>query len=92
MPNVEIYTKMFCGYCRRARNLLKAHGAEFTEIDVSWDPKAEARMIERAGGSYTVPQVFIGGRHIGGSDELALLDDAGQLDALLNEAAPAGDE
>lgn len=89
MPDVEIYTKEFCGYCRRAKALLRDRDIDYTEIDVSEDPATEALMIERAGGAYTVPQIFINGRHVGGSDELADLDAAGKLDALLGAAGPA---
>ena len=92
MPDVEIYTKGFCGFCRRAKALLDGRGVAYEEIDVSWDPEAEAAMIRRAGGAYTVPQVFIHGRHIGGSDELAALEAAGKLDAILGDASSTGDE
>ena len=92
MPDVEIFTRRFCGYCRRAKALLQARDIDFTEVDVSGDPAAEALMIERAGGAYTVPQIFINGRHAGGSDELAELDAAGRLDALLGAAEPAGEK
>jgi len=92
MPRVEIYTTEFCGPCRRAKRLLQDRGIEFTEIDVGRDPAARAAMIERAGGRYTVPQIFINGRPIGGSDDLAALDAAGRLDALLAEPAPAGEQ
>ena len=83
MPDIEIYTTPFCGYCAAAKRLLGAKGAAFTEIDVSRDPAARSAMIQRANGGRTVPQIFIGGRHVGGSDDLHALDRAGRLDPLL---------
>jgi glutaredoxin 3 len=83
MANVEIYTKAFCPYCSRAKALLAAKGVDPTEFDISMGGPKRAEMIQRAGGRSTVPQVFIGGQHIGGSDDLAALDRAGKLDALL---------
>ncbi len=82
MPPVTIYTTPSCPYCRRAKNLLTRKGFVFEEIDAS-DPSSRERMIERAGGSYTVPQIFIGARHIGGCDDLYALDAKGELDPLL---------
>jgi glutaredoxin 3 len=87
MAKVEIYTTMFCGYCQRAKALLKSKGVEFTEIPVDMDAGLRQAMTERAGGRYTVPQIFIDGQPIGGSDELAALDRAGKLDAMLGIAA-----
>jgi len=83
MAKVEIYTKMFCSYCTRAKSLLSAKGAAFEEYDISLGGPKRAEMLERANGGYTVPQIFINDRHVGGSDELAALDRAGKLDALL---------
>ncbi|MFO1152505.1 MAG: glutaredoxin 3 [Rhodospirillales bacterium] len=83
MPAVDIYTTPFCGYCRRAKELLTKKGVAFNEIDVSDVVGARAAMQERAGGAKTVPQIFIDGRHIGGSDDLAALDRKGELDRLL---------
>ena len=83
MADVEIYTDMMCGYCYRAKSLLKSKGADFTEIETSLDPSARARMIERTGGSTSVPQVFIGEHHVGGCDELFALERNGKLDTLL---------
>jgi glutaredoxin 3 len=83
MAKVEIYTKMFCPYCTRAKSLLSAKGAAFEEHDISLGGPKRAEMLERANGGYTVPQIFINDRHVGGSDELAALDRAGKLDALL---------
>ena len=84
MAKVEIYTKFMCPYCTRAIALLKAKGADFEEHDISMGGAPRQAMLERAGGRSTVPQVFIGDRHIGGSDDLAALDRAGELDALLS--------
>jgi glutaredoxin 3 len=80
---VEMYTTMFCPYCTRARTLLARKGAAFTEIDIIEEPARRAEMIRRAGGRTSVPQIFINGKHIGGSDELSALDRAGELDAKL---------
>lgn len=83
MPKIEIYTKFFCPYCTRAKALLDAKGAAYEEIDISMDSGLRRTMIDRADGQSTVPQIFIGGRHIGGSDALAALDSKGGLDPLL---------
>lgn len=83
MKPVEIYTTPTCGYCAAAKRLLKTKGADFKEIDVSTDPALRAAMMERAGGRRTVPQIFIGGTHVGGCDDLYALQDAGKLDPLL---------
>ena len=83
MAEVELYTTMFCPYCVRARALLERKGAAFTEIDIIEEPARRAEMIRRAGGRTSVPQIFINGEHIGGSDELADLERSGKLDALL---------
>lgn len=80
---ITIYTGMLCPFCSRAKNLLKAKQAAFTEIDVSFDPALRAEMREKAGGSNSVPQIWIGETHVGGSDELAALERNGELDALL---------
>ncbi|MGO8955582.1 MAG: glutaredoxin 3 [Rhodomicrobium sp.] len=82
MPRVEIYTTPTCPYCVRAKNLLKHRGIAFEEIDVSRSASLRQAMIERSGG-YTVPQIFIGGRPIGGCDDLHALDAKGELDRLL---------
>lgn len=87
MPKIEVYTKFLCPYCTRAKSLLKTKGAQFEEIDITLCGTRRAEMIARAGGRSTVPQVFIAGRHIGGSDDLAALDAAGKLDALLAQSA-----
>jgi glutaredoxin 3 len=83
MAKVEIYSTMWCGYCARARGLLQKKGVVFEEIDVDIDTSKRDEMVKRAGGRLTVPQIFIDDAHIGGSDELAALDRAGKLDALL---------
>jgi len=83
VAKVEIYTKFLCPYCTRAKSLLQSKGAEFTEYDISMGGPQRQEMIERANGRTTVPQVFIDGRHIGGSDDLAALDRSGGLDPLL---------
>jgi glutaredoxin 3 len=83
MPTVTIYTTPSCPYCHRAKGLLKRKNASFTEIDVSSDHTKRAAMMERANGRRTVPQIFIGNTHVGGSDDLHALDSAGKLDALL---------
>jgi len=83
MAQVEIYTTMMCPYCYRAKALLEQKGVTYREIDVGMDPDLRAQMMERAGGRRTVPQIFIGDTHVGGSDELALLEAQGKLDDLL---------
>lgn len=83
MADVTIYTTKTCPYCVRAKALLTKKGATFHEIDVSMSDALRQEMTERAGGRRTVPQIFINGRHVGGSDDLAALDQAGKLDALL---------
>lgn len=82
MAKIEIYTTPFCGYCARAKGLLDSKGAAYEEMDVMMDDKKRTEMRERAKRT-TVPQIFINGQHIGGSDELAALERAGQLDPLL---------
>ena len=82
MAKIEMYTTPFCGYCARAKNLLEKKGAAYEEVDVMMDEKKRSEMRERAKRS-TVPQIFINGAHIGGSDELADLERAGKLDAML---------
>ena len=86
MAKVEIYTTPFCGYCARAKGLLESKGAAYEETDVMEDDKKRTEMRERAKRT-TVPQIFINGQHIGGSDELAALEQAGKLDPLLAQPA-----
>jgi glutaredoxin 3 len=83
MVKIDIYTTMMCPYCYRAKKLLSQHGADFNEIDVMADQDRRREMIERAGGRRTVPQIFIGGKHIGGCEDLYALDAAGKLAPLL---------
>jgi glutaredoxin 3 len=86
MAEVEMYTTPFCPYCVRARTLLERKGVAFTEIDIIKEPARRGEMVRRAGGRTSVPQIFIDGEHIGGSDELAALDRAGELDGRLGVA------
>jgi glutaredoxin 3 len=86
MAHVEIYTTRFCGYCRSAKALLERKGVSFSEIDVTGDHAGREKMIERANGRITVPQIFIGSTHVGGCDDLYRLDHAGKLDQLLADA------
>ncbi len=82
-PNIDIYSKFTCPFCVRAKNLLKGKGAEFNEFDITMGGPKKAEMLERAPNARTVPQIFIGDLHVGGSDDLAALERSGQLDALL---------
>jgi glutaredoxin 3 len=83
MAKVEIYTKAFCPYCTRAMRLLSDKGVTPQEHDITLGGAQRQEMIQRAGGRTTVPQVFIDGKHIGGSDDLAALNARGGLDPLL---------
>ncbi len=83
MPRIEIYTKFTCPYCHRAKQLLERKGAAFDEYDISYGGDKRQEMIARSNGRMTVPQIFIGDTHVGGSDDLAALEAAGKLDALL---------
>lgn len=83
MAKIEIYTKAFCPYCSRALRLLANKGVEPVEYDITMGGPKRAEMIDRANGRTTVPQIFINGAHIGGSDDLAALDGRGGLDPLL---------
>lgn len=84
MAKVEIYTKAFCPYCARAMKLLSSKNVEVEEFDISMGGPKRSEMLGRANGRSTVPQVFIDGKHVGGSDDLAALEQAGKLDALLS--------
>ncbi len=86
MAEVKIYTTLFCPFCWRAKALLNEKGVAFEEIDVTLRPGARGEMSELAGGRTSVPQIFIGGRAIGGSDELDALEARGELDAALEAA------
>ena len=83
MPDVVIYTKPGCPYCAMAEALLAKKGVDYTEIVASNDAKKKQEMIQRSRGRMTFPQIFIGGKHVGGSDDLHALDRKGELDALL---------
>ena len=83
MKNVEIYTSPFCGFCHAAKRLLTQKGISFSEIDVARDPNRRRKMLNRARGKHTVPQIFIGDIHVGGCDELYALERSGKLDPLL---------
>jgi glutaredoxin 3 len=83
MPEVEIYTTEICPYCVRAKSLLSKKGVAYKEIDVTNDADLRDAMVRRAGGKRTVPQIFINGRHVGGSDELYALERKGELDQIL---------
>ncbi|HRE22437.1 MAG TPA: glutaredoxin 3 [Rhabdaerophilum sp.] len=83
MPEIVVYSKSYCPYCQAAKALLTRKGAAFTEIDVTTDPEGQRAMARKANGRSTVPQIFIDGQHIGGSDDLHALDARGGLDPLL---------
>ena len=83
MADVVIYTKPGCGYCHAAKALLDGKGADYIEVVASSDPAKKQEMIQRSGGRMTFPQIFIDGKHIGGSDDLHALDRRGELDPLL---------
>jgi glutaredoxin 3 len=86
MADVVIYTRPFCGFCARAISLLSEKGVPFTEIEAGMDPDKRREMIERSGGRNTFPQIFVGGAHIGGCDDMLALERAGKLDPLLSAA------
>ncbi len=86
MPQVEIYTQPWCPYCARAIHLFQSKGVAFREIEAPGGTPERAESTRRSGGRTSVPQIFIDGRHIGGSDDLLAMDRAGKLDPLL---APA---
>ena len=83
MARVEIYTKFLCPYCSRAKKLLGQKGVEYQEYDITMGGDKRAEMLQRANGRHTVPQIFIDGAHVGGSDDLAALESAGRLDPML---------
>jgi glutaredoxin 3 len=83
-PPIRIYSTAFCGYCDRARALLTRKGASFTDIKVDEDISSRDEMLRLSGGRRTVPQIFIGDRHVGGFDDLYALERKGELDSLLN--------
>jgi len=82
-PKVEIYTKAFCGFCARAKRLLDAKGVDYAEYDITMGGPDNAEMLRRNPAARTVPQIFIGDKLVGGSDDLAALEAVGKLDAML---------
>jgi len=86
MAEVDIYTTMWCPYCARAKALLEKKGVAYREISLDEEPGRRAEMVERAHGGRTVPQIFINGEHVGGSDDIHALDRAGKLDTKLGIA------
>jgi glutaredoxin 3 len=86
MPKTVIYTTIYCGYCVRAKRLLKEKKIPFEEIDVSCDVEKRRSMMEKSGGRMTLPQIFIGETHVGGCDDLYELEYSGRLDPLLSVA------
>jgi glutaredoxin 3 len=86
MPPVTIYTKTWCPYCRAAKELLDQKGVPFTEFEITKEPARHQEMLAKSGGNSTVPQIFIGERHVGGCDDLYALDRRGELDRLLAAA------
>ena len=83
MPAVTIYTRSTCPYCRAAKELLDQKGVAFTEFEITREPAKRQEMLQKSGGRSTVPQIFIGERHVGGCDDLYALDSRGELDRLL---------
>lgn len=83
MATVDIYTRDFCGYCTRAKRLLERKGVPYVEYNASKDPGKRDEMIVRSGGRRTFPQIFVGGLHVGGSDELHAFERSGKLDEAL---------
>ncbi len=86
MPEIDVYVQDWCPYCARAVNLLQTKGVAFHEINAPNGSQERAEAVSRSGGRTTVPQIFIGGMHIGGCDDLVALDRAGKLDPLLKAA------
>lgn len=86
MARVEIYTKIFCGFCHSAKRLLTEKGVVFEEHDISMGGPYRDEMIQRAAGRTSVPQIFIDDKHIGGSDDLYALEESGRLDPMLSGA------
>lgn len=83
MPDIVIYSKDYCPYCVKAKNLLAQKGAMFREIDITRDENLQKEMLDKSNGKRTVPQIFIGSTHVGGCDDLYALNAAGKLDDLL---------
>ena len=89
MKAIRVYTTTYCPFCSRAKELLRAKGVLFQEMDVTGDDAARVQLTEMSGGQRTVPQIFIGDLHVGGYSDLARLDGRGELDRLLSEALDA---
>ena len=85
MANVTIYTRQFCGFCSAAKRLLDKKGVAYVEHDATFNPDLKREMIQRSHGGSTFPQIFIGDTHVGGYDDMALLDRRGGLDLLLGK-------
>ncbi|HZI16839.1 MAG TPA: glutaredoxin 3 [Myxococcus sp.] len=83
MKPVKIYTTTYCGYCVRAKDLLKRKGVDYEEVDVTGNDSMRTQLVEMSGGQRTVPQIFIGDAHVGGYSDLARLDSEGRLDPML---------
>ena len=83
MTEILIYTKDYCPYCTKAKELLKIKGQEYTEKDITNDAEGVQEMLDKTGGAKTVPQIFINGTHVGGCDDLYAANDSGELDKLL---------
>lgn len=83
MPNILIYSKDYCPYCVKAKQLLTRKGAPFQEIDITRDEKLQQEMLSKSNGRKTVPQIFIGDTHVGGCDDLYALEKDGKLDSLI---------
>ncbi|MFB1482473.1 glutaredoxin 3 [Corallococcus sp. RDP092CA] len=84
MKPVKIYTTTYCGFCVRAKDLLKRKGVAYEEVDVTGDDEARAKLVELSNGQRTVPQIFIGDTHVGGYSDMAALDREGKLDPMLH--------
>ena len=84
MSKVELYTKGYCPYCKRAKALLEQKGVAFEEYPIDQQPELRDTMIDRANGGYTVPQIFINDKHIGGCDDMFALESQNKLDSLLS--------
>jgi glutaredoxin 3 len=80
---VKVYTTTYCGYCDRAKSLLRKKGVEYEEIDVTGDDDLRIKLVEMSGGMRTVPQIWVGETHVGGFDDLSALDRSGKLDEML---------
>jgi glutaredoxin 3 len=83
MVPVTIYTRQFCGFCARAKSLLEEKGVDYVEYDATFSPELRQEMLGKSNGRTTFPQIFVGGTHVGGCDDLYALDRAGKLDPLL---------